>query len=58
MVNETKPPWWDYQFMAARDNEKIAVPIIPVIPKNIASTSKPEKSDVIENQLSRFGKQK
>lgn len=30
-------------------------PLIPTIPKNIASTPKPNKKDVIENQISRFG---
>ena len=33
-------------------------PAIPSLPDNIASTPKPNKVDVIKNQLSRFGKKK
>ena len=33
-------------------------PNIPNLPKNIASITKPNKVDVIKNQLSRFGKKK
>lgn len=29
-------------------------PVIPIIPKNIASAAKPDKNEIIKNQISRF----
>ena len=37
------------------NDQHLENPILPSLPKNIASVEKPEKSTVIQNQLSRFG---
>ena len=36
-------------------DQRLENPILPSLPRNIASVPKPEKSTVIQNQLSRFG---
>jgi len=40
----------------ASKNEIFEKPVLPNLPKNIASIPKPEKSLIIQNQISRFGK--
>ena len=47
MVKETV----EYSFK----NEHPKKPVILNLPKNIASTPKPEKSIIVQNHLSRFG---
>ena len=42
----------------AREKKTLPPPILPALPKNIAPTPKPDKMEVIENQVSRFGKLK
>ena len=39
----------------ASKNERFERAVIPNLPKNIAPTPKPEKSVIIQNQISRFG---
>ena len=46
MVNET--------VNVVAEETSIESPVIPTLPNNIASTPKPNKADVIKNQLSRF----
>ena len=36
----------------------LPLPVLPKLPKNIASTPKPDKKEVIKNQKSRFGNPK
>ena len=38
-----------------KNKERPEKPLVPDLPKNIASISKPDKTVVIENQRSRFG---
>ena len=45
-------------FESAGKSNLLEKPPIPHLPKNIAWTPKPKKKDVIENQVSRFGKTK
>ena len=40
---------------SAANDQRLENPILPSLPRNIASVPKPEKSKVIQNQLSRFG---
>ena len=40
---------------SAANDQRLENPILPSLPRNIASVPKPEKSTVIQNQLSRFG---
>ena len=40
---------------SAANGQRLENPILPSLPRNIASVPKPEKSTVIQNQLSRFG---
>ena len=40
---------------SATNDQRLENPILPSLPRNIASVPKPEKSTVIQNQLSRFG---
>lgn len=42
----------------AREKKTLPLPAIPNLPKNIASTPKPDKLEVIKNQISRFGNSK
>ena len=42
----------------ARGKKTLLLPVLPKLPKNIASTLKPEKKEVIKNQKSRFGNPK
>ena len=37
------------------NDQRLENPILPSLPRNFASAPKPEKSTVIQNQLSRFG---
>ena len=40
---------------SAANDQCLENPILPSLPRNIASVPKPEKFTVIQNQLSRFG---
>ena len=40
----------------AHEKKILPLPILPALPKNIAPTPKPDKKEVIRNQVSRFGK--
>ena len=40
---------------SATNDQRLGNPILPSLPRNIASARKPGKSRVIQNQLSRFG---
>ena len=42
----------------AREKKTLRLPVLPKLPKNIASTQKPNKKEVIKNQKSRFGNPK
>ena len=38
----------------AHEKKTLPLPVLPKLPKNIASTPKPDKKEVIKNQNSRF----
>ena len=42
----------------AREKKTLPLSVLPKLPKNIASTPKPDKKEVIRNQKSRFGNPK
>ena len=43
----------------AREKKKtLPLPVLPKLPKSIASTLKPDRKEVIKNQNSRFGNPK
>ena len=48
--------WFNKLLKLAREKKTLPLPILPALPKNIAPTPKPDKKEVIENQISRFGK--